>query len=104
MNGLHAWLWRRAHETARASQQRAQHLKEKVLEAEQLKARAEAALQLAQSAVGRLDYFEPVIHREPQCPDCWVARGIHAKLKPIRGGTETDLFACESCHQEFSTE
>ena len=80
MNGLHAWLWRHAYEAAKDAQQRAQHLKEKVLEAEQprprrsrragTKARAEAALQLAQSAVERLDYFDPVIHRELQCPDC----------------------------------
>jgi hypothetical protein len=104
MNGLHAWLWRHAHETAEAAQRRAQHLQEKVLEAEQLKARAEAALQLAQSAVGRLDYFEPVIHRELQCPDCWVARGVHSKLKPVPSDTKDDKFKCESCHQEFSPE
>ena len=104
MSGLYVWLYRRAAEAARAAQDRGVGLKKEILDAEQRKAEAEAALELAQSALARHDRFDPIIGDDHQCPVCWVTDGVRSKIVPIPSDTAVDWFRCKTCHTEISTE
>ncbi len=104
MSDLYTWLFRRAAEAARAAQERGAQLKIEILDAEQRKSEAEAALELANSALVRLDRFDPIIGDNHQCPYCWVTNGVRSKIAPIPSDTAVDWFRCETCHTEISTE
>ena len=65
---------------------------------------AEAALELAQSALARHDRFDPIIGDDHQCPVCWVTDGVRSKIVPILSDTAVDWFRCKTCHTEISTE
>ena len=104
MGDLYTRLFRRAAEAARAAQERGAALKIEILEVEQRKSEAEAALALANSAIVRLDRFDPVIGDDYQCPHCWVTDGIRSKIVPIPSNTAVDWFRCVTCHTEISTE
>lgn len=104
MSGLHAWLFRIANEATSREQKRAERLRAEIFEAEKRKAKAQAELEIAQSASGRLDAFAPVLGGYEQCPLCWIERGIQSNLKPIDSETSVDWFRCETCHREMSKE
>ena len=104
MGGLYTWLYRCAAEAARTAQERGAKLKIEISHAEQRKSEAEAALELANSALSRHDRFDPIIGDDHQCPYCWITNGVRSKIVPIPSDTDVDWFRCKTCHTEISTE
>jgi hypothetical protein len=104
MRELYKALFRRAADATREAQARAEHLKREILDAERRKGETESALRFAQSAVDRVDRFDPEIGGDLQCPDCWINNGVRSKLVSIPSDSEIDWFRCETCHQKLSTE
>lgn len=102
MAGFYRCLFRRAREVAEAAAQQTERLKKEIEAAEKRKAEIEAEFELAKLAVDRLDGFEPEIGGDPQCPDCWVSRGVRSRMIPIPSETGTDWFRCRTCGQEIA--
>lgn len=93
---------KRAQKAADDSRKECLRLHQKIKDLEKEKAEAEAALQLARSAIQRFDNFNPNIGGDLLCPDCWIYRDISSILIPIPSETDADLFRCKTCHMEIS--
>jgi len=104
MAPFHRGFFRRAQEMAQAAQSQTERLQQEIADAERRKADAEAALELARSAIYRFDHFDPLFGGDFQCPDCWVSRGVHASMIPIPSDTGADWFRCKTCGLELSTD
>ncbi len=104
MSNFHSWLFRYACDAVSPEQKRINILREKLLEAEQIKAHAETELKLRSAAVDRLDQFDPIIGGSHQCPHCWITNGVRSDLLPFDSDTGVDWFRCKTCHTEMSDE
>jgi len=90
-----------AADIAHVAQSRIEHLKKEIEEAEQLKAKAQAELEMAKSAASQVDAFEPEFGGDYQCPYCWVRRDTRSALRPIPSSeSNVDRFRCVSCDAE----
>jgi hypothetical protein len=91
-----------AADIAHAAQSRVELLKKEIEEAEQRKAKAQNELDVARSAAGQVDAFDPEFGGEYQCPYCWVRRDIRSALKPIPSSeSNVDRFRCVTCDAEI---
>jgi len=87
-----------AADIAHVAQSRIDHLKKEIGEAEQLRAKAQAELDMAKAAASQVDTFEPEFGGDYQCPYCWVRRDIRSALKPVSSNeTNVDQFRCVTC-------
>jgi DNA-directed RNA polymerase subunit RPC12/RpoP len=94
-----------AEDIAHVAQSRIEPLKKEIEEAEQLKAKAQAELDMAKSAASQVVTFEPELGGDYQCPYCWIRRDIRAALKPIPSSeTDIDRFRCVTCDTEIELE
>jgi hypothetical protein len=89
---------------ARDVQGRIDSLRREMQELAARAAETQAALELVQGSVARLDSFEAESGGDYRCPFCWVEEGIHAKLDPIPSSDSSDLFRCEHCRREIEIE
>jgi hypothetical protein len=94
-----------AADIAHVAQSRIEHLKKEIEEAEQLKAKAQAELDMAKAAASQVDTFEPEFGGNYQCPYCWVRRDTRSALKPIPSSeSNVDRFRCITCDAEIDLE
>lgn len=75
-------------------------------EREQLLARLaelDEALELAISAASRAQTFDPRDRIQPECPRCWVVKGIVNRLRNIPGTDTHDVWRCSdgTCRPDF---
>ena len=90
-----------ATDVAHVAQSRIEHLKKEIQEAEQLRFKAQAELDMAKSAASQVDTFEPEVGGDYQCPYCWVRRDTRSALKPIASSeSNVDRFRCVTCDAE----
>jgi hypothetical protein len=90
-----------ANEATEAAQHNVASLQREILDLKQRMAEKNAALDLAKSAVNRLDSFQPEIGGNLQCPDCWIVRSVHSDLRPI-DSKGADLFKCRTCYLDIT--
>ena len=94
-----------AADIAHVAESRVADLKREIEEAEQLKAKAQAELEMAKSAANQVDTFEPESGGVYQCPYCWVRRDTRSPLKPIPSSeSNVDRFRCVTCDAEIDLE
>jgi hypothetical protein len=90
---------------AHVAQSRIEQLKKEGEEAEQLKAKAQAELDMANSAASQVATFEPELDGAYQCPYCWVRRDTRSALKSIPSSEgNVDRFRCVACDAEIEVQ
>jgi len=62
-----------------------------------------SALKALEVPANHLNGFQPIFNGNFQCPNCWVRSGIHARLTPIQGTDDEDIFRCGICDYEVTT-
>ena len=91
-----------AEDIANVAQSRIGPLKKEIEEAEQLKAKAQAELDVAKSAASQVATFEPEFGGDYQCPYCWIRRDTRSALTPIPSSeSDVDRFRCVTCDAEI---
>jgi DNA-directed RNA polymerase subunit RPC12/RpoP len=94
-----------AADVAHVAQSRIEQLKKEIEEAEQLKKKAQAELDMAKAAASQADTFEPEVGATYRCPYCWVRRDIRSALKRIPSNeSNMDRFRCVTCDAEIALE
>jgi hypothetical protein len=94
-----------AEDIANVALSRIEPLKKEIEKAEQSKAKAQAEIDMANSAAGQVATFEPEFAGQYQCPYCWVRRDIRAALKPVPSSEgNLDRFRCVTCDAEIEVE
>jgi hypothetical protein len=92
-------------DVAHVAQSRIEQLQKEIEEAEQLKKKAQAELDMAKAPANQADAFEPEVGGIYQCPYCWVRRDTRSPLKPIPSNeSNTDRFRCVTCDAEIALE
>ena len=99
-----SWLIRIAQQAAEEAQARITGLLQEQADLKNRQAAVDAALSLARTAVARLDQFQSLLGKQDfYCPLCWINGGVQSTLRAIPRATSADLFRCNNCHSEFST-